>query len=82
MSEEGFEGGGEQPPEVSGGEEGVGKEEGSEGVSGRKIYMCLRCGRIFSPEDMITPGVHCPYCGYRVLVKVRTFLTKRIAHVE
>ncbi|WP_069807044.1 DNA-directed RNA polymerase subunit P [Vulcanisaeta thermophila] len=44
--------------------------------------MCLRCGRVFSPEDMITPGVHCPYCGYRILVKVRSFQTKRIAHVE
>ncbi|MGC8542372.1 MAG: DNA-directed RNA polymerase subunit P [Vulcanisaeta sp.] len=44
--------------------------------------MCLRCGRIFSLEDMITPGVHCPYCGYRIIVKVRSFQTKRISRIE
>lgn len=56
-------------------------EEGSE-ISGRKMYMCLKCGRIFALEDMITPGVHCPYCGYRIIVKVRSFQTKRITHID
>ncbi|ADN50235.1 DNA-directed RNA polymerase subunit P [Vulcanisaeta distributa] len=51
-------------------------------AASRKIYMCLRCGRVFSLEDMITPGVHCPYCGYRIIVKIRSFQTKRISHIE
>ncbi|MFB6470667.1 MAG: DNA-directed RNA polymerase subunit P [Vulcanisaeta sp. AZ3] len=46
------------------------------------MYMCLKCGRIFALEDMITPGVHCPYCGYRIIVKVRSFQTKRITHID
>ncbi|KUO89037.1 MAG: DNA-directed RNA polymerase subunit P [Vulcanisaeta sp. MG_3] len=46
------------------------------------MYMCLKCGRVFSLEDMITPGIHCPYCGYRIIIKIRSFQTKRIAHIE
>lgn len=79
MGEDFFEEGGEEAPASSleqGGEEEAG------GAPGRKMYMCLRCGRVFAPEDMITPGVHCPYCGYRIIVKVRSFQTKRIAHVD
>jgi DNA-directed RNA polymerase subunit P len=76
---ESFEEGGEESPTGA-----MPSEEGKVGgeVAGRKMYMCLRCGRVFSPEDMITPGVHCPYCGYRVIIKVRTFQVKRIAHIE
>lgn len=36
------------------------------------IYKCLRCGKEFTPEEMaIIPGVRCPYCSYRILVKIR-----------
>ncbi|GAB6947479.1 hypothetical protein JCM16161A_16090 [Vulcanisaeta sp. JCM 16161] len=80
MSEEFFEEGGEEEQTKTLGE-GGGEETTGE-AAGRKIYMCLRCGRIFSLEDMITPGVHCPYCGYRIIVKIRSFQTKRISHIE
>ncbi len=56
--------------------------EGEVGVEGRKMYVCLRCGRTFSPEDMITPGVHCPYCGFRIIVKLRSFQAKRIPRID
>ena len=79
MSEEFFEEGGEETPN-SLSEGGEGETTGE--VASRKMYMCLRCGRVFSIEDMITPGVHCPYCGYRIIVKIRSFQTKRIAHIE
>ncbi len=80
MSEEFFEEGGErEPASTLSGE--VGEETTGE-VAGRKMYMCLRCGRVFSLEDMITPGVHCPYCGYRIIIKIRSFQTKRVSHIE
>lgn len=45
----------------------------------RKMYMCIRCGRTFSKEDMeLAPGVRCPYCGYRIIVKVRSLSAKKI----
>ena len=80
MGEEFFEEGGEEAPANVPAQ----TEEGEAGgeVTGRKMYMCLKCGRVFSLEDMITPGVHCPYCGYRIIVKIRSFQTKRIAHIE
>ncbi len=80
MSEEFFEEGNEEEQTKALGEEGG--EEAAGEAAGRKIYMCLRCGRVFSLEDMITPGVHCPYCGYRIIVKIRSFQTKRISHIE
>ncbi len=80
MSEEFFEEGGEEAPTSVPGEGG--EEAAGGGIAGRKTYMCLRCGRVFSLEDMITPGVHCPYCGYRIIVKVRSFQTKRISRIE
>ncbi len=80
MGEEFFEEGNEEQVKALG-EEGGGGEAMGEAAS-RKIYMCLRCGRVFSLEDMITPGVHCPYCGYRIIVKIRSFQTKRISHIE
>lgn len=80
MSEEFFEEGNEEGQAGTLGGEGGSEEATSE--TGRKIYMCLRCGRVFSLEDMITPGVHCPYCGYRIIVKIRSFQTKRISRIE
>ncbi|RLE57860.1 MAG: DNA-directed RNA polymerase subunit P [Thermoprotei archaeon] len=47
-----------------------------------KKYICLRCKRTFDPADMeLIPGVHCPYCGYKIIAKTRSFVTKRIKAV-
>ncbi len=37
-----------------------------------KVYKCLHCGRVFSREELETlPGVRCPYCGFRIVEKIR-----------
>lgn len=46
------------------------------------IYECLKCNRLFSKEEMETlPGVRCPYCGHRVIMKVRPPIAKRVKSV-
>ena len=35
-------------------------------------YKCGRCGREFTALDLeYMPSIKCPYCGYRVIYKVR-----------
>ncbi|RUM48249.1 MAG: DNA-directed RNA polymerase subunit P [Hyperthermus sp.] len=35
-------------------------------------YKCGRCGREFTALDLeYMPSIKCPYCGYRVVYKVR-----------
>ncbi|RLE85937.1 MAG: DNA-directed RNA polymerase subunit P [Thermoprotei archaeon] len=49
---------------------------------GERIYRCLKCGRIFSREEMETlPGVRCPYCGHKVIIKIRPPIAKRVKAV-
>ncbi len=48
-------------------------------MSSRKLYVCLKCGRSFSKEEMeYLSGVKCPFCGYRIIMKNRSPSTKRI----
>ena len=43
------------------------------------MYRCLRCGKTFTKEEMETlPGVRCPYCGYKIIVKLRPPIAKRV----
>ncbi|KUO88616.1 DNA-directed RNA polymerase subunit P [Thermoproteus sp. CP80] len=67
------------------GEEGaeeVGLGEAAGGSGERKIYMCMRCGRTFSRSEMeILPGIRCPYCNYKIILKVRSPMVKRISAV-
>jgi len=42
-------------------------------------YECLSCGSKVTLEELaLTPEIKCPYCGYRVLKKVRPPIVKRI----
>lgn len=51
-------------------------------VTSEKVsYKCGKCGKIVeveAPTDRLSgiigllPGIRCPYCGYRVLYKIRT----------
>lgn len=34
-------------------------------------YKCLNCRKEVSTED-VKKRVRCPYCGYRILIKVRS----------
>ena len=42
-------------------------------------YECLNCGSKIGLEELsVIPEIKCPYCGYRVLKKVRPPIVKRI----
>jgi len=44
-----------------------------------KKYKCMKCGKTFDQEEMsILPGVHCPYCGYKIIIKIRPPIVKKI----
>lgn len=46
---------------------------------GERMYRCLKCGKEFSRKDMeILPGVKCPYCGWRIVVKLRATKVKSV----
>lgn len=43
------------------------------------LYECMNCGEKISAEQMVmTPEIKCPFCGYRVLKKVRPPVVKRV----
>lgn len=51
-------------------------------AEGRKLYQCMRCGRVFSKEEMeLLSGLRCPYCTYRIIMKHRSPVVKRIKAV-
>ena len=46
------------------------------------VYVCHTCKREVTPEGLKTlPGVKCPYCGGRVLYKIRPPVVKRVKGV-
>lgn len=38
------------------------------------MYKCINCKKVAKLEDKI----RCPYCGYRIFVKVRPEVIKRV----
>ncbi len=40
-------------------------------------YRCLKCGRVVN-VDLRYERVRCPYCGYKILVKVRPPVVKHV----
>ncbi len=43
------------------------------------VYICHNCKHEVTPEDLKTlPGVKCPFCGGRILYKVRPPVVKRV----
>ncbi|NHJ13724.1 MAG: DNA-directed RNA polymerase subunit P [Candidatus Thorarchaeota archaeon] len=43
------------------------------------VYVCHTCSREVTPEGLKTlPGVKCPYCGGRILYKIRPPVVKRV----
>ncbi len=46
------------------------------------LYECMSCGEKISAQQMaMTPEIKCPFCGYRVLKKVRPPVVKRVKAV-
>jgi DNA-directed RNA polymerase subunit P len=42
-------------------------------------YACGKCGKTVSLQGLESlPGVKCPYCGYRVLYKIRPPIVKKV----
>ncbi|MCD6477991.1 MAG: DNA-directed RNA polymerase subunit P [Candidatus Aenigmarchaeota archaeon] len=41
------------------------------------LYKCLRCGKDVSLED-VRKRVRCPYCGYRILIKKRAPIERKV----
>jgi len=45
-------------------------------------YECMSCSERISAQQMaMTPEIKCPFCGYRVLKKVRPPVVKRVKAV-
>ncbi|MCK5152267.1 MAG: DNA-directed RNA polymerase subunit P [Candidatus Thorarchaeota archaeon] len=46
------------------------------------VYVCHTCKTEVTPEGLKTlPGVKCPYCGGRILYKIRPPVVKRVKGV-
>ncbi len=42
-------------------------------------YKCALCGKEFDSRELeMLPGVRCPYCGFRVIFKVRPPIVKKV----
>ena len=42
-------------------------------------YKCVQCGAIITSDQLASMlGIKCPYCGYRILRKMRPPIVKRI----
>jgi len=53
-------------------------EEKEQPVAGI-LYQCISCGEKLTMDQLaMTPEVKCPFCGYRVLKKVRPPVVKRV----
>jgi len=49
------------------------------------MYKCLRCGRLVSKEELEENWggqIRCPNCKYRILMKVRPPIVKRLKSEE
>jgi len=38
----------------------------------KALYQCLSCSEVFAPDMISTREIKCPYCGYRIIKKVRS----------
>ena len=43
------------------------------------IYKCVRCGKLINADRLaLMVEIKCPYCGYRVLRKIRPPIVKKV----
>ncbi|OLB71369.1 hypothetical protein AUI06_03960 [archaeon 13_2_20CM_2_52_21] len=68
----------------------TGPEEASQGVPlqepsardrnpGGLFYECINCGSKLTADQLaMTPEIKCPFCGYRILRKVRPPIVKHV----
>jgi len=41
------------------------------------VYKCLNCGKEIS-NDEIKKRIRCPFCGYRILLKERSKIERKV----
>lgn len=42
------------------------------------MYKCISCGRELKIDPKTTPKIQCPYCGYRIIEKLRPGTVKTL----
>lgn len=42
------------------------------------MYRCISCRREVKVEPKTTPKIQCPYCGYRIIEKMRPKIVKKL----
>jgi DNA-directed RNA polymerase subunit RPC12/RpoP len=43
------------------------------------VYKCIKCGEILDRDTLdFSQSVKCPFCGGRVLIKVRPPISKKV----
>jgi len=43
------------------------------------VYKCIKCGKILDKDSLdFSQSIKCPFCGARILVKVRLPLAKKV----
>jgi DNA-directed RNA polymerase subunit RPC12/RpoP len=52
-------------------------------IDGNQNYVCLRCGRVSTGEDLRLRGgdIKCIMCSYRVLVKEKPPVVQKVSSV-
>lgn len=65
------------PEEI--GQEAPPAEAPRERNPGGLFYECINCGSKISADQLaMTPEIKCPFCGYRILRKVRPPIVKHV----
>ncbi len=66
------------PEEITG--EAISARDAPSGQSpGGLFYECINCGSKLTADQLaMTPEIKCPFCGYRILRKVRPPIVKHV----
>jgi len=41
------------------------------------MYKCLKCRKEIKPDE-VRDKIRCPYCGYRILIKLRSKTVRKV----
>ncbi len=45
------------------------------------IYTCMGCGKEVEMDLKTARKVQCPFCGYRIILKTRPPITRRVSAI-
>lgn len=70
-----MESGPEETPSEFAAQQSGARDRSPEGL----FYECINCGSKLTADQLaMTPEIKCPFCGYRVLRKVRPPIVKHV----